>query len=279
MTLEKLSKTDVHFNHDHEFHQVAELEKWSALAGKWFKLHGENLRPKFLAKWSGPNGKFGKEGRFQKEIKKLEKSFHRKCSNKKVLHGSVGKEDVSAQEVKFLNETSFGNQTFKEEEESTAIDLTRKRRSDQNLKHIHNSGDRMKHIIHNIEEWVETTLSTCPKTDNIIKRWAGFVRRWEGEIEKNPIFQEEIESEKRYFRSQGSGDEGCGVIFSEFGLHGRQLPLYDAAVNPNHGYDDLGETQFGNDQLMSMKPFPGMRKPVFESFMMKQSFIDLNNLM
>jgi len=33
--------------------------------------------------------------------------------------------------------------------------------------------------------------------------------------------------------------------------------LYDAGVHPYHGIDDLGETHFGNDELMSMKPLPG----------------------
>ena len=79
------AKTDVHFNRDHEFHQVAELEKWEALADKWFRLHGDNLRKSFLARWSGPNGEWNK-GRFQKEINKLKRSFSRKCSNKYILH-------------------------------------------------------------------------------------------------------------------------------------------------------------------------------------------------
>ena len=250
------AKTDVHFNHDHEFRQVAELEKLEALAGKWFRIHGDNLRKSFLARWSGPNGEWN-EGRFQKEINKLKNAFRRKCSNKYILH-DFKKEggDHLAQPVKSLNGTSIDDETFKN---TTTSDATRERRSSENTKKILNSGDRIRHVVRNLEQWAEATISTCPNTKKIVKRWQRFAAKWERELEKNPIFQEEIEEEKRNFRSQGTGDERCGVIFTQFGLHGRALYLYDAAVNPDHGIDSLGDTDFGNDELMSMKPLPGMR--------------------
>ena len=265
------AKTDVHFNHDHEFPQVAELEKWEALAGKWFRLHGDNLRKSFSAIWSGPDGKYSPDGRFQKEIKKLKRSFARKCANKKTLHGRKKQEqteeapgaDGLVQQVKSFNGTSIDDE-YHHFKNITTFNTTRERRSDQNNS-ILNSGDRIRHVIRNLEEWVETTLSTCPKTENIINRWRRFAAKWEVELDTNPIFQEEIEEEKRNFRSQGSGNERCGVIYREFGLHGKYLYLYDAGVNPTNGYDYLGDTDFGNDQLMSMKPLPGMKKLALNS--------------
>ena len=263
------AKTDVHFNRDHEFHQVAELEKWEALADKWFRLHGDNLRKSFLARWSGPNGEWNK-GRFQKEINKLKKSFARKCSNKYILH-DFNEEggDHLAQPVKSLNGTSIDDETFKN---TTTSDATRERRSSENTKQILNSGDRIRHVVRNIEQWAEATISTCPNTKKIIKRWQKFAAKWERELKTNPIFQEEIEEEKRNFRSQGTGDERCGIIFTQFGLHGRALYLYDAAVDPDHGIDSLGDTDFGNDELMSMKPLPGMRENSYRTLEWKNSF-------
>ena len=231
---------------------MAELEKWNDLAGKWFRLHGNNLRLKFLARWSGP------DGRFQREIKKLEKSFYRKCSTKKGRPRHVTLEGGS-NEVR----TNDAVEEFKISNTTTISDRE-KRQSDEISENIHNSGDRMIHIIRNIEIWVETVLNKCPNSERIVKRWGGsngsggFVGKWEREIAKNPIFQEEIEEEDRYFRSQGSGNERCGVIFNQFGLHGNALYLYDAAADPNNGIDDLGWTDFGNDELMSMKALPGM---------------------
>ena len=257
MTSGKPLKTDVHFNHDHDYHQVAELEKWNALAGKWFRLHGDNLRPKFLSRWMGLNGSFGPSGRFQREIKKLEKSFYRKCSNKKGRPKHVTLEGGS-NEVR----TDDAVQGFKIS--NTTISDAEERHSDDISENIHNSGDRMIHIIRNIEIWVETILNKCPKTEKIVRRWGGsdgsggFVGKWEREIAKNPIFQEEIEEEDRYFRSQGTGNNRCGIIFNQFGLHGKALYLYDTAADPNNGIDNLGETYFDNDELMSMKPLPGM---------------------
>ena len=263
------AKTDVHFNHDHEFHQVAELEKWEALADKWFRFHGDNLRKSFLARWSGPNGEWNK-GRFQKEMSKLKKSFARKCSNKEILHNEENGEDDSAQPVKSLVGTSIDDETSKNTTNSNA---TKERRSSENTKQIINSGDRIRHVVRNIEQWAEATLSTCPNTKKIIKRWQTFAAKWERELKTNPIFQEEIEEEKRNFRSQGTGDERCGIIFTQFGLHGTALYLYDAAVDPDHGIDSLGDTDFGNDELMSMKPLPGMKeiaiKPLYETIHFK----------
>ena len=226
-------KTDVNFNHDHDFHEVAQLEKWNALAEKWFKHHGDDLRSKFSRRWSGPGG------RFQKEIKKLEKSFYRKCSTK-----------------------NLNNQLIQDATEDS--NSAKKRRSDEDLEVLHNSGDRILHIIHNVEYWIESYLRTCPNTDRIVRRWGGsngeggFVGKWEREIAKNPIFQEELEEEERFLDQRSeSGARPCGYLFSEFGLHGVRITIYDASLDPKYGISSLGSTALGNNELMSVKPFLG----------------------
>ena len=247
-TIENLTKTDIYFNYDHDHRQIAQLEKWTALADKWFQLHGNELRKKFSDRWSGQNG------RFKKEIAKLEKSFHRKCSHKAVYPQQPA-----------YGEISYEDQTYEDVQESTISSSTRKRRSDDNSESLDNSGERIIHIIRNIEKWVETYIRTCPNSERIVKRWGGsngsggFVGKWERQITKNPIFQEQAEAlKKRYFRNSANGNQRCGRIFREFGLHGHPLQLYDAAADPRNGIGRLGDTDFGNNQLMSMKPEPGI---------------------
>ena len=89
-----------------------------------------------------------------------------------------------------------------------------------------------------------------------------FVERWEHEISKNPIFIEEFEEEERYLKKYDGPGKPCGRIYSEFGLHGEYMELLDASFSPwynldTSGIDDLRETDFGNDHLMSMVPFEG----------------------
>ena len=200
-----------------------------------------------MDRWSGPNG------RFQREINKLEKSFYRKCSNK-----------TTHTELADSLETSNEDRTFESVQESTISKSTRERRSDENSENFHNAGDRIIHVIRNVEKWVETYMNTCPNTEKIVKRWGGsngsggFVGKWEREIAKNPVFQEEIKEQKRYFRNSANGDLRCGVIFDEYGLHGNHLQLYDSAADPRMGINRLSLTDFGNNQLMSMKPEKGI---------------------
>ena len=84
-----------------------------------------------------------------------------------------------------------------------------------------------------------------------------FVERWEHEISKNPVFIEEFEEEERYLRANDGPGKPCGRIYREFGLHGQYMELRDASVDTRNGIDDLGQTDFGNDHLMSMVPFEG----------------------
>ena len=184
----------------------------------------------------------------------MEKSFHRKCSHKAVYpqepaYGEISNED----------------QLYEDVQESKISSSTRKRRSDKNPESLDNSGDRIIHIIRNIEKWVETYIQTCPNSERIVKRWGGsngsggFVGKWERQISKNPIFQEQAEAQKkRYFRNSANGDLRCGRIFREFGLHGHPLQLYDAGADPRNGIGRLSDTDFGDNQLMSMKPEKGI---------------------
>ena len=72
---------------------------------------------------------------------------------------------------------------------------------------------------------------------------------------KNPMFQEEFDEEEKYLRNYDGPGRPCGIIYREFGLHGHPMELFDASENPENGIDNLGRTDFGNDQLMSMMPY------------------------
>ena len=172
---ENHSKTDVHFNHDHESPEIALLEKWNNLAQKFFRMHEADLRPKFYENWAG------KGGRFQREIKKLERNFSRKCSNK---------DTHPRQSIHKDNYDDFDADDFE----------SRKRRSAGQLRVAHNPGHRMRHIVRNVEKWTEEYLTGCSNQKPVIARWRKFVDRWEREIAKNPIFQEEFKKEEKYLR-------------------------------------------------------------------------------
>ena len=76
---ENRSKTDVHYNHNHDTPELAHLEKWNDLAQKFFRMHQRDLRPPFFKRWGGING------RFRREIEKLETNYKRKCSGKNLV--------------------------------------------------------------------------------------------------------------------------------------------------------------------------------------------------
>ena len=58
----------------------------------------------------------------------------------------------------------------------------------------------MRHIVRNVEKWTEEYLTGCSNQKPVIARWRKFVDRWEREIAKNPIFQEEFKKEEKYLR-------------------------------------------------------------------------------
>ena len=198
-------------------------------------MHRDDLRPRFHREWSGSGG------RFQREIRKLEQNFSRKCSNK----NSVARP------------SSFYRANPDVEGQKTNSSEVRERRSSGQLRVAHNPGHRMRHIIHNVKYWTEEYLTGCKNQGKVIARWQRFVDRWDDVIAKNPILVEEFETEERYLRNNG---QACGLIFREFGQHGESMELRDASVDTSYGIDDLGQTDFGNDELMSMIPFEGMSK-------------------
>lgn len=222
-----LAKTDVHFNQDHESPEIAQLKKWNDLAEKFFELHETDLRPSFFRRWGGVNG------RFAREIKKLEKNFDRKCSNKNRI-------PIPQDRYRF-------RRTY-----AKKIAPERKRRTGE--ERVHNPGHRMRHIVRNVEKWTKEYLTGCPNQDKVIHRWQKFVAKWESELKKNPVFQEEFKKEEKYLRNY-EGARPCGKIFTQFGLHGNSYELYDASVDGFNGIDHLGDTDFGNDELMSMMPY------------------------
>ena len=195
-------------------------------------MHEADLRPKFYQNWAG------KGGRFQREIKKLERNFSRKCSNK---------DTHPRQSIHNDNDDDFDADDFE----------SRKRRSAGQLRVAHNPGHRMRHIVRNVEKWTEDYLTRCSNQERVIARWQKFVARWEREIAKNPIFQEEFKKEEKYLRNNRGIGRPCGRIYREFGLHGIYMELRDSSVDESNGYGNLGQTDFGNDELMSMVPFDG----------------------
>ena len=124
------------------------MEKWNDLAQKFFRIHQSDLRPAFYKRWGGS------DGRFRREIKKLEKNYSRNCSKKNLI----------PRRSSFVTDES----DFESEENSTDA---RERRSRGQLRVAHNPGHRMRHIIRNIEKWTETYLTGCSNQGKVIKRW------------------------------------------------------------------------------------------------------------
>ena len=201
-------------------------------------MHEDDLRPKFHRRWGGTGG------RFQREIKKLERSYGRKCASKNLIPRRSSYRDMNK---------SNRNVDEKKKNSSEA----RERRSSGQLRVAHNPGHRMRHIIRNVEKWTEEYLTGCRGQNKVINRWKRFVNRWNFEIARNPVFVEEFEKEERYLRNNDGPGKPCGRIYREFGLHGQYMELRDASVDASNGFSNLGDTDFGNDQLMSMVPFEG----------------------
>ena len=239
---ENRSKTDINFNYRHKFLEIAQLEKWNDLAQKFFRMHEADLRSEFYEKWAGTNG------RFHREVLKLEKNYKRPCRHNwpnRIPRQSTYRPVRSANfQNDVVGEISLGS---------------RERRSDGKLKVAHNPGHRMKHIARNVHKWTEEYLNGCKNRKKVLNRWLKLSGRWEKEIAKTPIFQEEFEAEKRYLRNNDGPGKPCGRIYREFGLHGQYMELRDASVDQSNGIQDLAETAFGNDELMSMVPFEGKK--------------------
>ena len=217
------SKTDVHFNHDHPSSELAQLEKWNALAHKFFQNHAEDFLPKFNQKWFGKNGN---DGRLNREVTKLYKAYDRKCTAKHL--------DPN---VSILSEDELSE---------------RKRRSSEEGEHRHhNPGHRIMHIVSNMSKWADVYLSKCSNQAKIVDRYHRFMARFESELMKNPKFQKEFENDA-VARSDERNGQRCGTIYSQFGLHGWSKTLYDG-----QGINDLGDTEFDGDELMSMAPVNG----------------------
>ena len=174
-SFKNFSKTDVHFNYDHESPEIAILEMWNDLAQKFFRMHETDLRKRFHQQWAGTEDKIG---RFEKEIKKLEKNFNRKCSSKNLITHPFQSDKVTRRFVK-------SNVEFVPE----FLPKKRPQKPVGQLRVENNPGHRMRHIVRNIEKWTEDYLTGCSNQKIVIARWKRFVDRWENEMAKNPIFQ------------------------------------------------------------------------------------------
>ena len=118
-------------------------------------------------------------------------------------------------------------------------------------------GHRMRHIIKNVEKITNNYLKGCPNEQKISRRWQRFVSKWENEISNSPVFRKEFENEKNYLQRNAGLGKPCGRIFREYGLHGQFMELRDAAVDSDNGFNQLSETDFGDNELMSMQPYEG----------------------
>ena len=206
-------------------------------------MHEADLRPQFYRRWAGQNG------RFQREIRKLEKNFLRKCSNKNSIPRRYKRPQAKADQV---SRRSIGSY---HELIAELSPKNRDRRSEGQLRVAHNPGHRMRHIVRNVEKWTEEYLTGCSNQVTVISRWRRFVDRWESEMLKNPIFQQEFEKEAKYLKqTRGQPGQPCGRLYREFGLHGSYMELQSGE---NYGFGNLGYTDFGNDELMSMIPYEG----------------------
>ena len=248
---------------------------WNDLAQKFFRIHQADLRPRFHQKWAGTKSQ---KGRFEKEIKKLEKNFQRKCSSKNLITIPHKSDKVSRRSVDSYDK--FARNFF-----------PRAQRSADQSSVENNPGHRMRHIVRNVEKWTEDYLTGCPNQKIVIARWKRFVDRWENEMSKNPVFVEEFKKEESYLKQSyqpryqpNTNGRPCGRIYKEFGLHGESFELLDASVdnpdlcvapmrctpdsNPNNcNYDYLSNglcmmewiDWYGSweNQLMSMIPYPG----------------------
>ena len=123
------------------------MEKWNDLAQKFFRIHQSDLRPAFHKRWGGSNG------RFRREITKLERNYGRKCSSKNLIP---------------RRSSSVTDDSDSEENPTDA----RERRSRGQLRVAHNPGHRMRHIIRNIEKWTEEYLTGCSNQEKVIKKMA-----------------------------------------------------------------------------------------------------------
>lgn len=241
-------ETDVYYNYDHKYPELAELTKWNDLAQKFFRNHGQDLRRSFVKRWNGSNG------RFTKEIKKLETAFNRKCSSKHLVPRSRIEEVPESSNITHYDYIDY---MFWSEP------MRKKKSVGDELRVLHNPGHKLRHIVHNVHQWTEVYLTGCRNQEKIVKRWGGsnknggFIKRFENQIEKSPALYQEFQKEEKFLRTADKSTKPCGRIYSKFGLDGNSHLLYDASVNSLYGLDDMRNTEFGNDELMSMAPYPG----------------------
>ena len=209
-------------------------------------MHKDDLPTKFYKNWA-TNGQYQHgTGRFHSEIEKLKKIYKRCHKGESVSQRNLGSSTKNDADI----------------DEKTFFKKIERRSGYQNggqLRVAHNPAHRMMHIVGNVKKWSEHYLNGCKKQSKVEDRWKRFEGEWKKKMKKNSIFKKEFEEEERYLRNNDGPGRPCGRIFQEFGLHGQYMELRDASVDESNGYDDLRETDFGNDQIMSMVPFEGKK--------------------
>ena len=224
----------IEFNPDGKSTELAQLEKWSKLAHKFFDLHGSDLRKSFVRKWIGSENQ-----KFDKQITKLTRAFNR-CGT----HLDPVMLDIPQ------NYTNI---------EADVDGQNREKRSNEDPRIMERPGHRILHVVHNMKKWTKTYLSECKNQNKIVTRYEKFEDKFENELMKSPVFADEFREdevllenlEQRAIR-EGRG-RACGKIWSEFGLHGKNIVVYDSSIDEDNGFHDLGRTTFGRYKLQSMQ--------------------------
>ena len=150
----------IEFNPDGKSTELAQLEKWSKLAHKFFDLHGSDLRKYFVRKWIGSENK-----KFDKQITKLTRAFNR-----------CGTHLDPVMLDKPQNYTNI---------EADIDGQNREKRSNEDPQIMEKPGHRMIHIVHNMKKWTKTYLSECKNQNKIVTRYEKFEDKFENELMKS----------------------------------------------------------------------------------------------
>ena len=91
-------------------------------------------------------------------------------------------------------------------------------------------------------------------------RYKKFEDKFENELMKSPVFADEFREDEILLENldqrairEGRG-KPCGQIWSEFGLQGESLVVYDSSIDEDfNGFHDLRKTNFDRYKLKSMQ--------------------------
>ena len=112
-------------------------------------------------------------------------------------------------------------------------------------------------IIQEIKAWIEENLFGCNDYKKIASKWQRFSTKWNNSIKPSSIVHQDTTDNEKHSRTFRDPSLICGTIHQERHLRGYSLKLYDAGVDDNNGFNNLGDTSFRHDRLKSMRPAKG----------------------